>query len=129
MSKDDSRPLTRDLAPFGVRLPPDLKSRIHAAAEANNRSMNAEIVATLEKTYPPPTDPAAERFAAAFEMIDNIRKAATDEAAERIMHQLNVALAIARSPIRVTFGSPMRDASGKRNVITVNPNEPDDPPW
>ncbi len=40
--------------PYGLRMPPDLKARVKAAAEANNRSMNAEIVATLEKEYPEP---------------------------------------------------------------------------
>lgn len=35
-------------------MPPDLKARVKAAAEANNRSMNAEIVATLEEKYPAP---------------------------------------------------------------------------
>ncbi|TMV67621.1 Arc family DNA-binding protein [Thioclava sp. BHET1] len=38
--------------PYGLRMPPELKSRVKAAAEANNRSMNAEIVATLEEKYP-----------------------------------------------------------------------------
>lgn len=54
MSTDDSGPLTRDIAPFGVRMPPALKDRVQAAAKANNRSMNAEIVATLEEKYPAP---------------------------------------------------------------------------
>lgn len=55
MKKEDARPLTRNLAPFGVRMPPDLKERVERAAKANNRSMNAEIVATLEEKYPPPS--------------------------------------------------------------------------
>lgn len=37
---------------FVVRLPDGMRDRIKAAAEANNRSMNAEIVATLEDKYP-----------------------------------------------------------------------------
>ena len=56
---------TRDLAPFGVRMPPDLKKRVSDAAIENNRSMNAEIVATLEEKYPTPpilTYPEAETF-------------------------------------------------------------------
>ncbi|OLS46852.1 hypothetical protein BV379_00130 [Rhodovulum sulfidophilum] len=36
-------------------MPPDLKARVKVAAEANNRSMNAEIVAALEEKYPDPT--------------------------------------------------------------------------
>lgn len=38
-----------NIAPFGLRMQPDLKARIEAAAKANNRSMNAEIVARLEE--------------------------------------------------------------------------------
>lgn len=46
-------------APYGLRMPPDLKARVKAAAEANNRSMNAEIVALLEERFPaPPTKEA-----------------------------------------------------------------------
>ena len=39
---------------FIVRLPDGMRDRIKAAAEANNRSMNAEIVATLGEKYPEP---------------------------------------------------------------------------
>ncbi|WP_418024969.1 Arc family DNA-binding protein (plasmid) [Paracoccus sp. TD-10] len=39
---------------YMLRLPDGMRDRIKAAAEANNRSMNAEIVATLEKEYPAP---------------------------------------------------------------------------
>lgn len=37
-----------------LRVPDGLRDRIRAAAEANRRSMNAEIVATLEDKYPVP---------------------------------------------------------------------------
>jgi len=39
---------------FMLRLPDGMRDRIKAAAEVNNRSMNAEIVATLEEKYPTP---------------------------------------------------------------------------
>ena len=39
---------------YTVRFPDGLRDRIKAAAEANNRSMNAEIVATLDRYYPAP---------------------------------------------------------------------------
>lgn len=41
---------------FIVRLPDGMRDRIKAAAERNNRSMNAEIVATLELMYPERTE-------------------------------------------------------------------------
>lgn len=37
---------------FPLRLPEGLRDRIKAAADRNGRSMNAEIVATLENGYP-----------------------------------------------------------------------------
>lgn len=37
---------------FMLRLPDGMRDRIKQAAERNNRSMNAEIVATLEDKYP-----------------------------------------------------------------------------
>ncbi len=39
------------IAPFGLRMLPELKQRVEAAAQENNRSMNAEIVARLEQTF------------------------------------------------------------------------------
>tara|TARA_R110000751_G_scaffold307812_1_gene431825 strand:+ start:15517 stop:15900 length:384 start_codon:yes stop_codon:yes gene_type:complete len=39
---------------FIVRLPDGMRDRIRAAAEANNRSMNAEIVSVLEERFPAP---------------------------------------------------------------------------
>ncbi|MGB3486653.1 MAG: Arc family DNA-binding protein [Xanthobacteraceae bacterium] len=39
---------------FIVRLPDGMRDRIKEAAEKNNRSMNAEIVAALEEKYPAP---------------------------------------------------------------------------
>lgn len=37
---------------FPLRLPDGMRERIKAAADAAGRSMNAEIVATLEEKYP-----------------------------------------------------------------------------
>lgn len=44
-----------NIAPFGLRMPGDLKRRIEYSAQMNRRSMNAEIVAALEEKYPPYT--------------------------------------------------------------------------
>ncbi len=38
---------------FQIRLPDGLRDRIRDASAANNRSMNAEIVAALEEKFPP----------------------------------------------------------------------------
>lgn len=42
----------RESDKFMLRLPDGMRDRIKAAADANRRSMNAEIVATLEEKYP-----------------------------------------------------------------------------
>lgn len=39
---------------FMVRFPDGMRDRIKMAAKDNNRSMNAEIIATLEEKYPDP---------------------------------------------------------------------------
>ncbi|MDB6454688.1 Arc family DNA-binding protein [Falsirhodobacter sp. 20TX0035] len=49
-----SVPTNRDSDKFVLRLPDGMRDRIKAAAEANSRSMNAEVVATLEEKYPAP---------------------------------------------------------------------------
>jgi hypothetical protein len=38
---------------FMLRLPDGMRDRIKDAADLNGRSMNSEIVATLEEEYPP----------------------------------------------------------------------------
>lgn len=54
---------------FVLRLPDGMRDRIKAAAEKNNRSMNAEIVATLEAIYPEP-DVNVDMFIDLFKHLD-----------------------------------------------------------
>jgi hypothetical protein len=54
---------------FIVRMPEGLRDRIAAAAKANSRSMNSEIVATLEEAYPP--EPTIEDVLAYARMLAN----------------------------------------------------------
>lgn len=65
---------------FKLRLPSDLKDRIQSAASKNNRSMNAEIVATLEDAYTPVSELAmlTERLQAVTAYYE-----ATDDPAQR----------------------------------------------
>lgn len=39
---------------IALRIAPDLRERIKQAADANNRSVNKELTATLEEKYPAP---------------------------------------------------------------------------
>lgn len=54
MSTSDKKIPQAAIAPFGLRMQPALKLRVEAAAKKNERSLNAEIVATLEEKYPEP---------------------------------------------------------------------------
>jgi len=47
----------READAFMLRLPNGMRERIKRAADANGRSMNAEIVAVLSERYPEPADP------------------------------------------------------------------------
>ncbi len=52
----------RESDKFMLRLPDGMRDRIKAAADRNGRSMNSEIVATLEEKYPAPPDPEFNAF-------------------------------------------------------------------
>lgn len=40
----------RDIAPFGVRIPNDLKEKLQKSADQNGRSLNAEIIYRLDQS-------------------------------------------------------------------------------
>jgi len=61
---------------FMLRLPDGMRDRIKLAADANNRSMNAEIVATLEEKYPGRS--ALEDFKDILEAFADIAARAAD---------------------------------------------------
>jgi len=42
---------TGQIAPFGLRMLPELREQVEAAAKASGRSMNAEIVARLSASF------------------------------------------------------------------------------
>lgn len=43
--------MTRDITPFGLRMPATLKAQVEAAASSNGRSMNAEVVDRLQRSF------------------------------------------------------------------------------
>lgn len=51
-SMSDQSP-SRSLDKIIIRLPDGLKERIRRVAERNDRSVNAELLVLLERTYPP----------------------------------------------------------------------------
>ncbi|RWL19752.1 MAG: Arc family DNA-binding protein [Mesorhizobium sp.] len=103
---------------FKLRLPSALKDRIDAAAIANNRSINAEIVATLEEKYPAPIAFDHEAFVeqwlmpimddAMTERHEALVRAA-DRAARKIHPNLGVWESAAGKRLALNFG--VRDQS------------------
>lgn len=76
MAEDQNRTLQDK---FMLRLPDGMRERLKEAAAANNRSMNAEIVATLEEKYPPADFSYDAFFAEWIEPLFDIK----DEEAKR----------------------------------------------
>ena len=73
MKEDD---LIRNINPFGLRMQPTLKARIEEAAQANHRSLNAEITARLEESLAPRSDPASiSTLGEAVDLLMEISKA------------------------------------------------------
>ena len=64
---------------YMLRLPDGMRERIKAAAESNNRSMNAEIVATLEEAYPAPVEPQTLAMLLVADFIDLVERAGSAE--------------------------------------------------
>lgn len=73
-----SRPPVADQIQVNFRMPADLRNRIKVAAEANNRSMNAEIVAALEGKFPDDRDLAGVKYA-----LSSLNLALYDEELDR----------------------------------------------
>lgn len=51
--------MTREIPPFGLRMPPDLKDKVKDAAAREGRSMNAQIVQHLREVYQPQNEASA----------------------------------------------------------------------
>lgn len=64
------------IAPFGLRMPEELKEKISERAKANGRSMNAEIVQILQDVVNIPTESDLDE-------VVNILKATTKTDPER----------------------------------------------
>jgi len=62
MKKDATPTITRESDKFMLRLPDGMRPRIAEEAKNNSRSMNAEIVACLSRSYSPPSEHEVEEI-------------------------------------------------------------------
>lgn len=65
----------RDQNRFLVRMPDGMRDRLREAAEANNRSMNSEIVSRLEQTFEM-TGLEIQNERVMLELLDRLRELA-----------------------------------------------------
>lgn len=69
--------IDKGLVQIALRIPPALRERIKAAAEANNRSVNKELTNALEDRYPEPKgeyDALVETLVVLRELADNVNE-------------------------------------------------------
>lgn len=89
-----------------------MRDRIKATADANKRSMNAEIVATLEEKYPAPKDRLPPDMRRVMEFLVLVEMA--KNSAERKIYLRNVNGAMSKEPA----------LSGFRIAVTEDPEMP-----
>ena len=102
---------------FIIRFPDGMRDRIRDAAEANNRSMNAEIISTLEKAYPEETEDFGPMFLRLFDKLMEIADRGDEAGLVAEIMQANLSLARARHgkiEFYVIPGPPL--GVGSRNV-------------
>lgn len=96
MTEDQNRTLQDK---FMLRLPDGMRERIRVSAERNNRSMNAEILATLEEKYPSPVEYDFQAFkkkwlVPIYENEDFSKDAALIAAADAAAKKIHPALSV-----------------------------------
>ncbi|WP_101341514.1 Arc family DNA-binding protein [Cereibacter azotoformans] len=96
------------------RMPEDLRDRIKQAAERNGRSMNAEIVASLEDAYPAPVSPEPT-LADLYRMMDEIYLEEDEAVQDDLASTANAALSAGGQALRILL-SPERDTTGRRQI-------------
>lgn len=67
---------TGNIAPFGLRMLPELRAKVEESAKESGRSMNAEIVARVESSYK--LDDAMELVLDQAQQIKELRNAVMD---------------------------------------------------
>jgi ABC-type taurine transport system ATPase subunit len=68
----------RDIAPFGVRMPSDLKEMLEREAKINNRSLNSEVIDRLKKSLERQTTAGNTNYVASASANSNYTHALSD---------------------------------------------------
>ena len=90
---------TGTIAPFGLRMLPELRAKVEESAKQSGRSMNAEIVSRIESSYTLPNEP----YALESQLKDIFQRIARDNE----ISMMNVSL------VRDMLGSYVLDLFGR----------------
>lgn len=94
---------------FSVRMPDGMRERIRVAADLNARSMNAEIIATLEAKYPA----QSVDVQAVETVLHYVASAPSTAARAERLAEVNAKFVAIGSPLRAQLGK-----DGKLSIIT-----------
>lgn len=108
---------TGSVAPLGLRLLPELRDKIEAAARTNGRSLNAEVSARLQASF---ETPSTERIQALELELAQQRVATAEERAKAIQYSLTLMAVAAHAPPAALANSPTVAAIVKE--VTTNRN-------
>lgn len=108
---------------FVLRLPDGMRDRIKAAAEANNRSMNSEIVATLEEKYPRPINRDFD-FGDLYRIMDRVHEGHGEVEQDYLLDEANRMLDAINAPVRLRFSGEL-DQYGNRQLTMIMPRRTD----
>lgn len=117
---------TRSLSDkFMLRLPDGMRERIKRAAETNNRSMNAEIVATLDEAFPevaPSMTDIMQDVMALGGLIQNMKDEDRKSAVRKKQQELQSRSALAQ--LRLQGSTLVLDFEGGDSTFQINLGEP-----
>lgn len=90
-------PLAKDQDKFVLRLPEGMRDRIKKSADANKRSMNAEIIQALEQMFPPEPD--------VIDVLDRVHRAIRQATnADRVPYRAELIDALDKLSERLSAG-------------------------
>lgn len=103
-------PAPSDLADkFMLRLPDGLRERISKAAQTNKRSMNSEIVATLQNAYPDIEPRANELFTQIYELADELGGPEKAEQMRGLLEEFIEFMLDSATTHQITLGPEMKE--------------------
>lgn len=102
--------MSRDIAPFGVRMPAELKETVERAAKENGRSMNAEIILRLEDSFIGGSSDSRELLSAedARRVLEKARLEVARSVRQHVIDAVNETINQGKDEVYLDFDSYMK---------------------